>query len=142
MATEPKNVEIEITSLQIAEDQEQETKLQIKGQLYEKNGIRYLIYEEKDEDDTIVRNRLTIKENSFYLKKTGAVKWDMRFERGIKNAGVYQTPFGTIPITVLTNELLREETKDRISLQLEYILEMQETYQAKCTMTIDIRTEI
>ena len=59
-------------------------KTENKGRLSEREGVLYVLYEEKTEEGEVVKNLLKIEKELLRasLKKSGAVSWKMVFEQG------------------------------------------------------------
>ena len=130
-----------VTSHQVnTEGEKQVMKTENKGWLSEKEGGLYVLYEEKTEEQEIVKNLLKIEKEPFRasLKKSGAVSWKMIFEQGKYEKAEYQTPYGALEIGAETKEVKIEKGDEKTSLQLVYTLYIQGEKQADCRLEIKI----
>lgn len=79
------------------------------AKLYERGGALYLIYEESEVSGIPgCRTRLKLKGNQVQMKRLGTgtgIGNEIRFEKGKRYTGYYDTPFGAIEMEVLTNKL-------------------------------------
>ena len=125
-----------VTSHQVnTEGEKQVMKTENKGRLSEREGVLYVLYEEKTEEGEVVKNLLL----RASLKKSGAVSWKMVFEQGKYEKSEYQTPYGTLEIGAETKEVKAEKKEEKTSLQLVYTLFIQGEKQADCRLEIMIR---
>ncbi len=131
-----------VTSCQInREGEEQVIKAESKGQLSEREGVLYVLYEENTEEGQIVKNLLRIEADGLRvsLKKSGAVSWKIIFERGKRDRSEYETPYGALEISVDTKVVKLQRAEEKISLQLAYALFIQGEKQADCRLETEIR---
>ena len=79
------------------------------AKLYEKGEALYLIYEESELSGIPgCKTRLKFKGNQVQMKRIGVdgrTGHEIRFEKGKRYSGFYETPFGAIEMEVLTNKL-------------------------------------
>lgn len=138
-----KQVYIEIVSTQVGADGQKEIlSSSVEGNFYEKDGKKYVLYEEKAEGSTeMVKNRLQLTADQMKLKKSGAVNWEASFAQGEKWEADYRTPFGPIPMSVHTRQLEKEEEEDRIKIRVKYRLESAGEHLSECEMDIKIESK-
>ena len=130
-----------VTSHQVnAEGEKQTIKTESKGQLSEREGVLYVLYTEKTEEKTAVKNLLKFEKEPLRvsLKKSGMVSWKMIFVRGRYEKSEYQTPYGALEIGAETKEINAEKRGEKTSLQLVYTLFIQGEKQADCRLEIEI----
>ena len=79
------------------------------AKLYEKGEAMYLIYEESELSGIPgCKTRLKFKGGQVQMKRIGedgSIGHEIRFEKGKRYSGFYETPFGAIEMEVLTNKL-------------------------------------
>lgn len=79
------------------------------AKLYERGGAMYLIYEETELSGIPgCKTRLKLKGDQVQMKRigeNGSSGHEIRFEKGKRYSGYYETPMGPIEIEVLTNKL-------------------------------------
>lgn len=105
-----KEVMIRIKGQQISKETGEDTMEFItEAQLYKKGEALYLIYDESELSGIPgCRTRLKFKDGKVQLKRFGegaGLGNEIRFEKGKRYTGLYDTPFGPLEIEVLTNEL-------------------------------------
>ncbi len=95
------------------------------GQYFEKNGCRYLLYEEQGEEpETLTRNTLKIRDNILELTRKGAVNSHMIFEIGVTHPGDYTLPYGSLQLEVHTEDLKCHWEEAEASIHISYRLLM------------------
>ncbi|MCM1192781.1 MAG: DUF1934 domain-containing protein [Butyrivibrio sp.] len=95
------------------------TRYRTTGQYFEKNGCRYLLYQEQaDQSETPAANTLKIKGNRLELSRKGGVHCRMVFEPGQTHPTDYVTVYGALRLEVCTEDLkcLWTETEARIRI--------------------------
>ena len=79
------------------------------AKLYKRGEAIYLIYEESELSGVPgCKTRLKLKDGEVQMKRFGAgagAGSEIRFEKGKRYTGFYETPFGAIEMEVLTNDL-------------------------------------
>lgn len=124
-----------------------------KGQLSEREGVLYVLYEENMEErqeetgrkretapEMRIKNLLKIEEGPLRvsLKKSGAVSWKMTFEQGKRRESEYGTPYGMLKIGAETERVILTKGQEKTSLQLLYALFIQGEKQADCRLELEI----
>ncbi|MCR5154403.1 MAG: DUF1934 domain-containing protein [Lachnospiraceae bacterium] len=108
------------------------------GKYLEKDGVRYVSYEEVDEDGNITKNRFKIRYNSMDMIKDGVVKTLMSFEEGKQEFALYETPFGRMEMKIETKELKIYESPQSLSVKLLYGLTVNSTLPIDCELDIEV----
>ena len=107
------------------------------------DGLHMIEYEEHfqqdDERDLVVKNRLLIGNDRVELQKDGGLSMQMVFRKDFRSLSKYRLPYGTIDIAMEATEVQVAETEDQISVQLQYYLEMNGAHTSDCTMSISIQ---
>lgn len=137
-----KDVMISIRGLQFAEDDsDDEIETLQRGQYYEKNGSRFLIFDEYMEDFTEpARNVMRFKEKEVTLTKKGLINVQMDFEEGKKNLTSYRTPYGVMMLGMDTHKIELEEKEDELLLKIDYVLEANYQFVADCQISVCARS--
>lgn len=137
------DVLIAIKGLQFGEEEEENAiESIISGSYYERNGSRYLLYEEVSEGfDEITKNMIKIKEKEMVLTKKGLVNVQMVFEENRKNLTNYNMPFGDIMLGIDTKKIEIMEQSDDIRIMVDYSLEVNYQHYADCNIDIHIRSK-
>lgn len=101
--------DIEITVSGIQQDpagHQTVTDCKTRGQYFERDGCRYLLYEELDtESKAVTHNTLKIKDRSLELIRRGNVSSHMVFALGTPRSTEYITAYGTLHLEVDTEDL-------------------------------------
>lgn len=130
-----KEIMVKITGRQISSDTgEDSMEFITEAKLYKRGEALYLIYEESELSGIPgCKTRLKLKGNQVQMKRFGegaGIGNEIRFEKGKRYTGLYDTPFGAIQMEVLTNEIentLSEEGKGELdidySISLKGLLE-------------------
>jgi uncharacterized beta-barrel protein YwiB (DUF1934 family) len=119
-----KDVLLRLQSEQTAPTGEKEfVTSELVAEYYERDDVRYLLYEETGEDGQVVKNRLKWKKGRVELTRRGAVGLQMLFEQELRYATQYQTPYGNFPLDVCTESVEILEKTHQISISLCYSLE-------------------
>ena len=134
-----KEIMIKIVASQKSNDGIDDTmEIITEAKLYEKNSNYYLIYDETEISGMPgCRTRLKIGDKVIQMKRLGNPEEgnnEIRFEKGTRFEGYYRTPFGSIEMEVLTNQLkntffVKEDGEINIdySISLKGLMEGQNT---------------
>ena len=135
-----KDILISIKGLQFedpASKHHENVELIVPGTYYEKNGTKYLIYEEDVEGmPEKIRTMMKLRPERVELSKTGAMAVSMVFEKGQKNLSRYNTPFGGLMVGLDTTDINIAENEDDISVNIIYHLDLNYEYFADCRVSI------
>ena len=109
------------------------------GDYYKKNGKHYVIYEETTEGfDQSVKSRLKFGESILEISRSGPINVHMVFQENKKNLTTYNTPFGQILMGIDTKKIQINEQEDRIIVDVDYSLDVNDEFLSDCHMKIDI----
>lgn len=119
-----RDVYITISGTQLEEDGgEAVTELKVRGQYYEREGSRYLLYEEQDsETGEVTRNTLKIKDYTLEIYRSGPLHSRMVFEAGATHRTSYITPYGVLQLEIHTKALRSFWGENGGTVQAEYRL--------------------
>ena len=120
-----KDVLIKIKSMQMsAEAGEDEMEFITEAKLYRRNNTTYLLYEESEFSGVPgCKTRLRLREKDVQMKRFGDGAEpgnELVFEKGKRNVGYYDTPFGPIEIEILTNSLNSTVSEEDGELEIDY----------------------
>lgn len=104
-------VKVTVLTAIFSEGERETVELTTFGRYYKKNNSSYLLYEEDGDIQTTVK----ISENDVLILRRGAAKMRLHFLLDRKTAGHFQTPYGMLETSVLTNGLdtnFNEETHE------------------------------
>lgn len=109
------------------------------AEYYHRNGNHYLIFDEVTNSTDLIKNRIKFRDDYFEVVKKGAINVNMVFEEKKKNITNYGTPFGEIIVGVDTDKVRMTEEEKRISVQIDYRLDVNYVHMADCKISIDVR---
>jgi len=137
-----KDVMISIRGLQFMDDgADDEIETIQRGQYYEKNGSRFLIFDEYIEGFTEpAKNVMRFRDKEMMLTKRGLINVQLDFEEGKKNLTSYRTPYGVIMLGVDTRKVSVIESENELLLEIEYALEADYQFIADCRIVVKART--
>ena len=137
-----KDVMISIRGLQFMDDDsDDEIETLQRGQYYEKNCSRFLIFDEYMEGfKEPAKNVMRFKEKEMTLTKRGLINVQLDFEEGKKNLTSYRTPYGVMMLGVDTRRISLEETPDELTLKIDYVLEANYEFVADCQISVCARS--
>ncbi len=111
------------------------------GEYYYKNGSHYLKFEEVTEGFTeSTRNLMKFKKDYLEVRKKGLVDVNMLYELNKKTLSYYQTPFGVMHMGIATTSFSQKIEEHEIELNIDYALEMNESFVADCTIYINVKS--
>lgn len=111
----------------------------VPAEYYLRNGSHYVMFEEtQDGFSEKVKGMLKIKKGSVELSKKGLIQSHMLFEKDLRCATEYKTPFGGFMMDVCTHHLKISECDKEISVEIKYSLETEGRSVADCLMKIVI----
>lgn len=138
--------EILVTVKSIQRDAEgQDTELEIfsSGRYYEKNGAKYIMYEETE---TIgvegVKTTIKALDDSIILIRTGTTKMRHEYIIGKENKSVLQTPIGELPLVIKTHEYTNDIVDGVGTIHLGYDISISGEWQFYNQVIIQIREDI
>lgn len=104
-----KDIMLKITGRQFAEENEDRMEFVTEGKLYERNGSKYLVYEESEFSGFPgCKTTLKLTGDCLRMKRIGKrseVGTELVFEKGKRFSSQYQTPYGALELELVTNEV-------------------------------------
>lgn len=115
--------------------------LMITGDYFEKNGKRYVIYEEILEDGGgTIRNTIKIMPDLVSIDKKGQVSAHMVFQKNQKNMTCYLTPFGQMMIGISTDDIRLQEEEDQLKVDVDYSLDINYEHVSDCNISLAVKS--
>lgn len=135
-----KNVLLSIRGLQYDESLEDSSIETITAaEYYKRENSHYLIYDEVMEGfEESTRNLIKFKGNALEVTKKGLINVHMIFEENRKNMTRYTTPYGDIMVGIEAEKITLKEEEEKISLQVNYALEVNYEHLADCRISMNI----
>lgn len=140
-----KNVILKISGLHYAvmEDSGENEPIEVitPASYYLKNGKHYIIYDEVVEGlPGTIKNKIRMTEDRVLeIMKSGIADAHMTFEKGKIHASAYETPYGEFSIGIYTRELLFKEEENRITIAVNYELDINGEKAADCDIHIEVK---
>ncbi|MGN0466597.1 MAG: DUF1934 domain-containing protein [Lachnospiraceae bacterium] len=134
-----KNVLVSVSGIQFEIDEEEVIEVITTGNYYCKNGKHYILYDERDEQQGVTKNRIKIDKNRVEMRKQGAVTTNMIFEEGKENITYYNTGFGTLLVQVKTSSVTVLEREDFIYVKILYSMDVNYSHVSECKVEIKVR---
>jgi len=135
-----KDVLITVSGMQFGQDMDGDpVEIITGGTYYKRNNKHYLLYDELlDDGNGVNKNRIKFDDKMFTLTKSGIANTNMVFELNKKNLTNYITPFGALMIGVDAERINVTETEEKITVEIEYALDVNYEHLANCQIKMDI----
>lgn len=139
-----KEVMIRIKGKQVIRDNgEDEMEFVTEGKLYKRNGTVYLLYEETELSGVPgCKTRLRLRDGEVQMKRYGEGSGEgseILFEQGKRYTGFYETPFGPIPLEVLTNYVKSDITEEGGGgIDIDYDISLKGLLEGRNTLNITL----
>lgn len=139
-----KEVMIRIKGKQVTrESGEDELEFMTEGKLFRRNGTIYLMYEESELSGVPgCMTRLRLRGDEIQMKRFGegtGVGNEILFEQGKRYNGYYDTPFGPIPLEVLTNHVSNSITEEGSgNIDIDYDISLKGLMEGRNTLNITL----
>lgn len=125
-----KEVMVKIKSQQVSREAgSDEMEFVTEAKLYKRNDALYLLYEESEFSGMPgCKTRLRLRDGEVQMKRFGdgaGVGNELRFKKGARYTGLYDTPFGPIEMELLTNDVastISEEGTGQVNIDYEVSL--------------------
>jgi len=141
-----KDIKLKITGKHIYEDvEEDQLELVTEGKLYQRAGKIYLTYDESEFSGMQgCKTRLTLYDNVVCMARHGSavgIDTEIHFEKGKRYNGFYDTPFGTVEMEVLTNELVNtvDPAKGGV-VDIDYNISLKGLAEGRSRLKINVRS--
>lgn len=122
------------------ESGEEQTSQTAAAEYHTGNGCIYIFYEEAAADGgEITKNIIKLKGGILELTKKGAVNARMVFEPGKEHMTLYSTPFGALPMGVLTDTVENALSEEEIRISAVYSLTSQGSPISGCKILIKMQ---
>lgn len=138
-----KDVFVSVTGLQVmgaCQGAQDPIEMVTVGQYHFKNGKHFIRFDEAFEgfsESTL--NLIKVDNESMEVRKKGTANVHMIFTPQKKNVTFYQTPFGSIQMGISATRIKCEETEEKIDIQVDYTLELNEETLADCYIAVNVR---
>lgn len=136
-----KDVLVSISGIHMLDGEGSDVELVTTGNYYEKNGIRYLLYDELMEGlSQPVKNVVKVREDSLEIIRRGEIHAHMTFKKGMTIMASYRTPFGEMLVGITTERIAVEEEEDSLAVQVDYALDINGQEISRCSIVLEARS--
>lgn len=144
-----KDIVLKIVGRQINrsnEPEEDSIEFMTEGKLYKKDGSIYIVYEETEllgQEGVTATLRVDDVSGDVKLKRFGndiILDTVMEFKKGKRFESVYDTPFGAVPMEILTNDIINKLEPDKGSgrLFIDYEISLKGPTEGRSLLNIEI----
>jgi uncharacterized beta-barrel protein YwiB (DUF1934 family) len=139
-----KKIMMKIIGRQASEGDNDQMEFITEGELYERKGILYLMYEESEISGMPgCKTRLKIKDNYISMKRLGTKNipagTEMEFEPGKVFTGPYDTPYGSFEMEVMTHAVENTLTVEGTgSVYIDYKMSLKGLVESHNTLSIEL----
>ena len=139
-----KDVLVKIKSKQMSEENGEDVmEFVTEARMYERNGAVYLLYDETELSGIPgCRTRLRLRGDELQMKRFGenaGVGNEIKFEKGKRYTGIFDTPFGPIELEVLTNNLTGELTETgKGAIDIDYSISLKGLHEGRNILNITL----
>lgn len=140
-----KEIMLKIVGKQIMADfEEEQLELITEGRYYEKGDSVYLVYDESEFSGMEgCTTSLKITGDKIKMKRYGqliGVDTEIEFEKGKRFKGHYDTPFGSVEMEVLTNDIVNniQVSEGKGSLNIDYHISLRGLTEGRSKLDIQI----
>ncbi|MDA3845691.1 MAG: DUF1934 domain-containing protein [Vallitaleaceae bacterium] len=106
----------------------QVVEMTVVGDLYEKHGHVYVVYDDNILDpEHPVKTTIKLYDHKIDIKRYGGINHHLTFEADKTHHSHYETPFGILDITVVTKTMLVDYNEDFLDINIKYELAVNDT---------------
>lgn len=118
------------------------TSFETNGLYYIKDQATYICYDE-EQDDSIVKNIIKIKDGEVLITRTGPVSMRQLFKKKITTTGIFKSPLATFQMETMTDniEYHWNDKNFRGKLFISYSLRLNNDDASRRTITIKFKEE-
>ncbi len=123
--------------------EENQVELVTEGKLYKKGDVIYLTYDESEFSGMEgCKTRLVLEGDSVRMTRKGTevgIDTEIRFKKGMRHSGYYDTPYGPIEMEVLTNDLFNNVTDEEGgSIDIDYHISLKGLSEGRSRLNIQV----
>ncbi|WP_164667545.1 DUF1934 domain-containing protein [Virgibacillus doumboii] len=138
-----KKVSVELQTIIDDGSQKEYNTVNETGELYQKNNIDVLTYEENVEEGNAIKNLITIYPDKVSIKRTGMVSMHQKFRVDRPTENVFQHPHGNIHMETFTNTIHYQELTGEHDglLAIDYTVRLNGQDERKHQLQLSIKEE-
>lgn len=125
-----------------AQGEENRIELITAGHYYKKNGVQYIVYKDSEVSGLEgVTTMLKVYDQHMVLVRMGSVECTQEFRLGEKSRSTYVTPYVTLEMGILTQDIKLALHDVAGDVNIRYELEINGQWQSTNTLSISVREE-
>lgn len=125
-----------------AQGEENRIELITTGHYYKKNGVQYIVYKDSEISGLEgVTTMLKVYDQYMVLVRMGSVACTQEFRLGEKSHSTYVTPYVTLEMGTLTQDINVALSNLAGNINIRYELEINGQWQSTNTLSISVREE-
>lgn len=123
--------------------EENQVELVTEGKLYKKGKVIYLTYDESEFSGMEgCKTRLVLDGDTIRMTRKGSeagIDTEIRFQKGKRYSGYYDTPYGPIEMEVLTNELFNDvNDEEGGQIDIDYNISLKGLSEGRSRLNIQV----
>lgn len=135
-----KNVLVTISGKHVMGVENEDVKVVTPGTYTFRNGVHVIRYQELSEErGEMTENTIIIGGGCMRIRKNGLANVQIDFlNRSDRTTSCYSTPYGDFMVGITTQDISVIEDKDRLSVNVEYALDVGDEHVSDCSINVDI----
>lgn len=134
-----KDVLVMVSGQQIFDSESDTVEVINRGEYFKKEDKEYILYEGISEDGLdVIKNMIKIRPTGVDITTKGEHTVHMVFEAEKKNYSFYTTPMGKILLGIKANEIIKEESEEKLKLTIDYSLEINYQHVSDNVLTVEV----
>lgn len=110
------------------------------GEFYKEGDYYFAIYDETELSGMEgTKTTLKVSQEDFLLSRTGSTNGEMYFKKNSKDVSLYDTPYGSLQITIETNELKVDLDENGGEIYINYNLAVANQEPQNTVLKVSIR---
>ncbi|MDP4132816.1 MAG: DUF1934 domain-containing protein [Bacillota bacterium] len=111
------------------------------GRYYEKNGKKYIVYEESEVTGfgEGTQTMLKIDGGTVTMSRSGVGATQMVFENGKRHMGYYETPYGTFTVSTITDRVKVHLGERSGNISIDYCIDVNNVPHSSNSLSMSIR---
>lgn len=136
-----KNIIITVKGYNDEFEENEATELITVGNYYEKNGKKYIVYEESEVSGfpAGTKTMLKIENDTVTMSRNGQRGTHMVFENGKKHLGHYETPYGSFTVSTTTDRLSVNMGETEGKIEIGYLIDIDNVPQSENSLYFTVR---
>lgn len=138
-----KKVSIKLQTIIKDNGQVERNEQQHTGSYHKKAGLDVLIFEEKLDDGSNVKNMITIQDDKVSINRSGAVKMNQKFRRDGLTENTYQHSYGVLTMETFTKSMAYQRLEEIASgkLSIDYTVKLNGQDERQHTLKLNFTEE-